>query len=397
MFEVMVQPSLDKQFDVVLFGASGFTGRLTAQYLAAHAPGDLRWAIAGRNRGKLEKLRAELAAENAAIGELEILTADVSDRASVRRVAEAAKVVVTTVGPYLEYGEPLVAACAETGADYVDLTGEPEFVDRMFLEHGKTAEASGARIIHACGFDSIPHDLGAQFTVEHLPDDQPLRVAGYVSAGGTLSGGTFASALTAFGRVRQMASAHSERLRVEGPGDGRRVKAVTGRPGYDRAVGKWVLPFASLDPQVVTHSARALPEYGPDFSYSHYIALSNPVTAAGIAVGVGGLVALAQLPPARTALQRLRPSGSGPSAEQREKGWFSVRFVGTAADGTTVRTEVSGGDPGYGETSKMLAESALCLALDDLPSTAGSVTTATAMGPALRKRLAANGISFTLR
>jgi short subunit dehydrogenase-like uncharacterized protein len=175
------------------------------------------------------------------------------------------------------------------------------------------------------------------------------------------------------------------------------VRALTGLPGYDRAVGKWVLPFASLDPQVVTHSARALPEYGPDFSYSHYIALSNPVTAAGIAVGVGGLVALAQLPPARTALQRLRPSGSGPSAEQREKGWFSVRFVGTAADGTTVRTEVRGGDPGYGETSKMLAESALCLALDDLPSTAGSVTTATAMGPALRKRLAANGISFTLR
>jgi short subunit dehydrogenase-like uncharacterized protein len=393
----MTQHSSDRSFDVVLFGASGFTGRLTAQYLAAHAPADLRWAIAGRNREKLEKLREELAAENATIGELEILIADVSDRASVRRVAEAAEVVVTTVGPYLEYGEPLVAACAETGADYVDLTGEPEFVDRMFLEHGRTAEASGARIIHACGFDSIPHDLGAQFTVEQLPDDQPLRLAGYVTAGGTLSGGTFASALTAFGRVRQMASAHSERRRAEGPGDGRRVRAVTGRPGYDRAVGKWVLPFPSLDPQVVAHSARALPEYGPDFAYSHYIALSNPVTAAGIAVGTGSLVALAQLPPARTALQRLRPSGSGPSEAQREKGWFSVRFVGTAADGTTARTEVRGGGPGYGETSKMLAESALCLALDDLPETAGSVTTAIAMGPALRKRLVANGISFDVR
>ncbi len=387
----------DRPFDVVLFGASGFTGQLTAQYLAAHAPADLKWAIAGRNRGKLEKLRDGLAAENATIGELEILTADVGDRASVRRVAEAAKVVVTTVGPYLEYGEPLVAACAETGADYVDLTGEPEFVDRMFVEYNHAAERSGSRLVHACGFDSIPHDLGAQFTVEQLPDDQPLKVAGYVRAGGTISGGTFASALTAFGRVRQMASAHADRRRAEGPGDGRRSRAVTGRPGYDRAVGKWVLPFPSLDPQVVAHSGRVLPEYGPDFAYSHYIALNNPATAAGIAVGTGGLFALAQLPPTRAALQRLRPSGSGPTAEQREKGWFSVRFVGSSADGTTVRTEVRGGDPGYGETSKMLAESALCLALDDLPTTAGSVTSAVAMGPALRKRLVANGISFDVR
>jgi short subunit dehydrogenase-like uncharacterized protein len=137
-----------------------------------------------------------------------------------------------------------------------------------------------------------------------------------------------------------------------------------------------------------------LPEYGPDFSYSHFIALKDPVTAAGLAAGSGSLFALAQFPPTRAALQRLRPSGSGPSAEQREKGWFSVRFVGTTADGTEVRTEVSGGDPGYGETSKMLAESALCLALDDLPETSGSVTTAMAMGDALRTRLTDNGIAF---
>ncbi|MEA2482205.1 MAG: hypothetical protein QOC55_152, partial [Thermoleophilaceae bacterium] len=199
-----------RDHDIVLFGATGFTGALTAEYLAEHAPAGTRWALAGRNLGKLEQLRERLGVD------VPLLKADVTDRRSIDDVAASTRVAITTVGPYVEYGEPLVAACAEHGTDYTDLTGEPEFVDRMFLDHGKTAEASGARIVHACGFDSIPHDLGAQFTVEHLPDDQPLRVAGYVSAGGTLSGGTFASALTAFGRVRQMASAHSERLRVEG-------------------------------------------------------------------------------------------------------------------------------------------------------------------------------------
>ncbi|HSP37031.1 MAG TPA: saccharopine dehydrogenase NADP-binding domain-containing protein [Frankiaceae bacterium] len=375
------------QLDVVLFGASGFTGALTAAYLAEHAPADLRWGIAGRNRGKLERLRADLHDRFGSGDQLEILEADVTDRGSVRRVAERASVVASTVGPYLEYGEPLVAACAEVGSDYLDLTGEPEFVDRMYLEHGKRAEASGARLVHACGFDSIPHDLGAQFTVEQLPDDVALRVKGYVTAGGTFSGGTFASALTAFSRPRQMAAAASERRKVEPKPIGRRVRAVTGAPGYDRAIGQWVLPFPSLDPQVVARSARALPEYGPDFSYSHFVALANPLTAVGIALGAAGVFTLAQLPPTRALLQKLRPSGSGPSPEQREKGWFRVRFVAESSDGQSVRTEVSGGDPGYSETAKMLAESALCLASDELPTTAGQVTTATAMGAALRRRL----------
>jgi short subunit dehydrogenase-like uncharacterized protein len=384
----------DRSFDVVLFGASGFTGALTAEYLAQHAPPGLRWALAGRNRGKLEKLRDDLHRRFGSGEQLDILQADVTDLGSVRRVAEAASVVATTVGPYLEYGEPLVAACAETGSDYVDLTGEPEFVDRMYLQHGARAQASGARLVHACGFDSIPHDLGAQFTVAQLPDDEPLRVRGYVSAGGTLSGGTFASALTAFSRVRQMAAAASERRRSEPAPDARRARAVTGRPGYERTIRRWVLPFPSLDPQVVARSARALPEYGPDFTYSHFLALRSPLSAAGIAVGAGGVLGLAQIPPTRALLQKLRPSGSGPSPQQREKGWFRVRFVGETPGGLTVRTEVAGGDPGYGETSKMLAESALSLALDDLPPTAGQVTTATAMGDALRERLEKAGIVF---
>ncbi|MGZ6744370.1 MAG: saccharopine dehydrogenase family protein, partial [Nocardioides sp.] len=186
----------DREFDVVLFGATGFTGQLTAEYLAAHAPTGLRWALAGRSPDKLARVRDRLAATDPALADLALLHADVSDAASLADVAGRARVVITTVGPYIEYGEPLVAACAEAGTDYVDLTGEPEFVDRMYVAHHATAERTGARIVHACGFDSIPHDLGAHFTVGLLPDDVPITVRGVVRASGMASGGTFHSAMT---------------------------------------------------------------------------------------------------------------------------------------------------------------------------------------------------------
>jgi short subunit dehydrogenase-like uncharacterized protein len=270
-------------------------------------------------------------------------------------------------------------------------------MDRMYVAHHATAVRTGARLVHACGFDSIPHDLGAQFTVEQLPEGIPLTVRGYVSAGGAPSGGTLASAVTAFSRARHMASAHKARRRAEGPSPaGRRIRTETGRPGLDRRVGSWVLPFPSIDPMIVTGSARALERYGPDFTYGHYVAVKNPAIAAAITGGVAGVFALSQVPPARKLLLRARPSGAGPSPEQRAKGWFKVRFVGEA-DGQVVRTEVAGGDPGYGDTSKMLAEAALCLAFDDLPATAGQVTTAVAMGGALRERLQRAGISFSVR
>ncbi len=162
-------PSRD--LDLVLFGATGFTGGLTADYLARRAPAGLRWAIAGRSRDKLEAVRARLTAIDPALGELELVVADAADRASLDAVAARTKVLATTVGPYLSYGEPLVAACAAAGTAYVDLTGEPEFVDRMYVAHHETALRTGARIVHACGFDSIPHDLGAYYTVQQLPDD----------------------------------------------------------------------------------------------------------------------------------------------------------------------------------------------------------------------------------
>lgn len=379
----------DRPYDIVLFGATGFVGTLTAEYLAAHAPEGLRWAVAGRSEEKLRALRERLPGGS----EIGVLRADVADPASLRALAEHARVVATTVGPYVTYGEELVAACAEAGADYLDLTGEPEFVDLMYVRHDARARETGARLVHACGFDSVPHDLGAYFTVRQLPEGVPLRVDGFVRADAMFSGGTFASALNQFARGRQMLAAARDRGRHEPRLVGRRAATPNGAPRFAGEVGAWALPLPTIDAQIVGRSARALERYGPDFRYRHYAAVRRLPVAVGGVAAVGALFAAAQVPPARRWLSgRVRP-GDGPSAEKRAKSWFSVRFVGEGG-GRQVFTEVSGGDPGYDETAKMFAEAALCLAFDELPATAGQVTTAVAMGDALIERLRAAGIVF---
>jgi short subunit dehydrogenase-like uncharacterized protein len=374
----------DREYDIVLFGATGFTGALTAEYLAQHAGEGLRWALAGRNRAKLEALSERLGVD------VPLLHADVTDDASLRSLAEDARVVITTVGPYVTYGEPLVAACAAAGTDYVDLTGEPEFVDRMYVRHHAEAAKTGARIVHACGFDSIPHDLGVLFTVEQLPEGVPLNVRGFVRAGGKPSGGTFHSAMTAFSRVRQTQQAHKERRQAEGRDNGRRVR-LAAKP--HRELGYWAVPLPTIDPQVVARSARALERYGPDFTYGHYAGVKRLPIAVGGVAGAASLFAAAQVPPVRKVLLGRLSPGDGPSEDQRGKSWFKVRFVGEGG-GKRVVTMVSGGDPGYTETAKMLAESALCLAQDDLPETAGQLTPAVAMGDHLIARLQRAGIVF---
>ncbi|MQA11897.1 MAG: saccharopine dehydrogenase [Pseudonocardiaceae bacterium] len=383
----------DRTHDIVLFGATGFTGALTAEYLARNAPANCRLALAGRNRAKLEQVRGQLAKINPACAELPLLHADVADADSLRTLAESTRVVITTVGPYMRYGEPLVAACAEAGTDYLDLTGESEFVDRMYLRHHDRATFTGARLVHAAGFDSIPHDLGAYFTVRQLPKEVPLRVEGVVRVNTRPSSGTLHTLVTAFSRTWQTLSAARERRRVEGRPTDRKVGSTPLRPRRVRTLGAWAVPLPAVDPMIVQRSARALPEYGPDFRYGHFFATRHLPVIAGLAGTAAGLFALAQIPPARRWLLARFPAGDGPSEERRAKSWFSVRFVGLGG-GRRVVTEVSGGDPGYDETAKMLGESALCLALDELPATAGQVTTAAAMGQSLIDRLQHAGIPF---
>ena len=383
----------ERPWDVAILGATGFTGSLTARYLAANMPPQARWAIAGRNSRKLEAVRAELPESAQDVG---VIEADVEDPDSIAELAEHTRVLITTVGPYLKYGEPAVAACAQAGTDYVDLCGEPEFVDQMWLRYHDRARETGARIVHSCGFDSIPYDLGALFSVQQLPEQVPIALEGFVRAGGKFSGGTMHSAINAMGRLREGARVARERKRREPRPNGRIVKGVRGTPHRDELAGGWVVPFPTIDPQTVLRSARALPRYGPQFTYSHYLVAGSLPMLAGLATGAGSVILLAQLPQTRNLLLKLKRPGEGPSAEQRAKSWFKVTFAARAA-GQEIVTEVRGGDPGYDETSKMLAESAMCLAFDQLPDTAGQVTQAVAMGNALIDRLSAGGIEFRVR
>jgi short subunit dehydrogenase-like uncharacterized protein len=376
--------------DIALLGATGFTGGLTADYLGTHLPPGATWAIAGRNQAKLEDVADRV--ESLGGVRPEIISAETGNADSMAALAASTRVLMTTVGPYVQLGEPAVKAAAEAGIAYVDLTGEPEFVDAMWLKYHETAQRTGARLVHACGFDSIPYDLGVLFTVEQLPEGVPLDVKGYIRAGGTASGGTYHSAIGAFSRLRQAARTAGERKKLEGRPEGRRVRGG-GKIGRGAGGKGWALPLPTIDPQIVLRSARSLERYGPEFSYSHFAQFTKlPMLAATIGGGAV-LMAGAQLPPTRALLLKLKSQGDGPDEQKRSTSWFSLRLIGEGG-GTTVTTEVSGGDPGYTETAKMLSESALCLAFDDLPDVSGQTTTAVAMGDALITRLQAAGIVF---
>ena len=389
----MARMAGERDRDLALFGATGFTGGLTADYLAANAPAGLRWALVGRNRTKLEAVAARLAAASPEAPTPDLIVADAADSAALARVAESTRVVITTVGPYALYGAPLVAACAAAGTDYVDLTGEPEFVDRTWLDHHATAERTGARIVHCCGFDSIPHDLGAYFTVQHLPEGVPLTVNGYVRTNAQFSGGTFHSAVNGFARGRQTLAAAKERRAAEQRPTDRKIRSAPARIHRVPELGGWSAPLPTVDGTIIRRSAAAVDRYGPDFTYGHNVVAKHLATLGGMVAGVGTVAVLAPITPARKLLLKAKSPGEGPSEARRANSWFKIRFVGEGG-GKRVVTEVSGGDPGYTETSKMLAESGLCLAFDDNPERSGQLTTVASMGDMLLTRVQNAGIAF---
>ncbi len=380
----------DRALDLVVFGATGFTGKLAAEYLAARKDASLRWAIAGRSKAKLEEVKRALVAIDPACSAVEVIEARSDDPSSLAAMTAKARVVLTTVGPYAEHGEPLVEACVKTETDYVDITGEPAFVDRMLARWHVRAEAARIRVVSCCGFDSIPHDLGAYYTVRKLPSDRPITVEGFVRARGGMSGGTWHSAIGAFSNLAEL---RKKKPKVEL--QSRKVGGLRSGVHYERRLGAWAAPLPTIDPQVVLRSARALAEYGPDFKYGHFAQIKSALTVVGGAVGIGALLVLAQIPPAKALLLKVKKQGEGPSEEERKKGWFQVTFLGRAGD-VEVKTRVSGGEPGYSETAKMVSESALCLAFDrdGLPKRYGVITTAMAMGEKLQERLEKAGMKF---
>jgi saccharopine dehydrogenase (NAD+, L-glutamate forming) len=380
-----------RSYDLVLFGATGFTGGKTAEYLARNAPLELRWAIAGRSQSSLDAVKQRLAAIDPRCAQLPTLQASVQDDASLERMAAQTQVVLTTVGPFVDYGEPVVRACVANGTDYVDSTGEPAFVALLLERYAAPAAQRGVRVVPSCGYDSIPADLGAFFTVRELPGDQPIRLSGYLAADAQFSGGTERSAIKAMAHVEPL-----REIEVHSARPGARVRIAKAAVARKPELGGFVAPLPTIDADVVTRSAAVLDRYGPDFIYAHHAVVGSlgRMVLGSLAVVIG--VLLARFALGRALLLRLaKQPGRGPSDEVMARSWFKLRFIAESS-ARVVQTEVSGGDPGYGETSKMLAESAMCLALDRaaLPVKSGVLTPAVAMGELLLARLQRAGLTF---
>ncbi|SFP11730.1 Uncharacterized conserved protein [Geodermatophilus dictyosporus] len=404
----MSQP--DREHDVVLLGATGFVGRLVARYLAEAAPPDLRVALAGRSREKLTAAAAELPAAGR---RWPLLEADTGDPASLARLAGSTRVLVTTVGPYARYGLPVVEACARAGTHYADLTGEVLFVREAIDRFDALARESGARIVHAAGYDSIPSDLSVFLLAERAREDGAgglTDVRLVASARGGVSGGTVASMR---GQVEAMATDRALRRLIGDPyalSPDRAAEPGTRQPPDAAppalaADGRWTAPFvmAPFNTRIVRRS-NALQEwsYGRDLRYGESMSagrgLPGALTAAGITTGLAaGLGALA-FAPTRALLDRVLPApGSGPSEAAREKGFFRMAVDASTEGGRRYRATAAGpGDPGYKATSVMLGEVALGLALDGdrLPDRAGSLTPATALDGVLVDRLRAAGHTY---
>lgn len=363
--------------DITLLGATGFTGSLTAQHLAEHLPSDAKWTIAGRDRSKLERLAAKF--RGPGLNEPSVAVVDLANERAMAKLASETRVLISTIGPYLQHGEHAVRAAANAGIAYVDLTGEPQFVDEMWLKYHETALKTGATLVHACGFDSIPYDLGVLHTVRELPEGVPITVHGYIRASASFSGGTYHSALEQMGSLVSARRAARKRRKKESRPRGRKISGgAKVSPAVDPIPG-WGAPLPTIDPIIVLRSARALDRYGPEFTYRHHAHFHTRRMMLAAGPATGAVVLGAQLPPLRAAMKKLTNAGSGPSPEKREQSWFKLSLVGEGG-GRRVLTTVSGGDPGYTETAKMLAESAMCLAFDELPRVAGQTTTAVAMG-----------------
>jgi short subunit dehydrogenase-like uncharacterized protein len=390
----MEREMADREFEIIVYGATGFTGRLVAEYLAANYS-DVRWAMAGRSLTKLEEVRDEIGAP----ASTPLLTANADDPAALKAMTARAQVIITTVGPYQLYGEPLLAACVETGTAYVDLCGEPNFMHEMIGKYQDAAKASGARIVFSCGFDSIPFDLGV-WTVEQAAiakfGKPAPRVKGRVRAmKGTFSGGTFASGkATAAAAMKDPAvfkaliDPFALTPGFEGPSQPKGVP-----PEYDEAVGGWVAPFmmAVINTKNV-HRTNFLAghPYGEDFQYDEMM------VAPGIGdIGKAAAEAIAKMNPMNS--DKGPAPGEGPGKEERETGYYDIAFIAEMPSGERLTASVKGDrDPGYGSTSKMIAESALCL-IRDVQGDGGIWTPGALMAEPLRKRLEAHaGLSFTI-
>ena len=416
-----------RAYTVVLYGATSFVGQITAHYLAQFlteqkpnedASHSVTWAIAGRDEDKLKKLQDEIVSKQGnKADKVAIIIANSNDEASLDAMTKQTQVLISTVGPYLKYGEPLIKSCAQNGTDYVDLTGEAIFIKDMLDKYQDTAKQSGARIVNSCGFDSIPSDLGVYFTQQQAQDKfnqtcETIHMRVKAAKGG-VSGGTIASMGTIFEEVgedkaRRKQVANPYLLNDDTDAPTTRQKNIS-KPEYDDDHKRWLAPFvmAVINTRIVHRTNQLLSyEYGREFKYDEAMWMQDGVKGKlmsyGLSAGLLGFASAMMFKPSRELLSKhvLPKSGSGPSKSEQENGFFDIRFFGTTAKQDTINTKVTGDrDPGYGSTSRMLAQSALCLAQDiSQEDVAGGFwTPATAMGDKLIQRLEEHaGLSFEI-
>jgi short subunit dehydrogenase-like uncharacterized protein len=403
---------IKKEFDVIVFGASSFVGQILVQYLwNRHGlNGEVKWAIAGRDSDKLKALKSKLGDQAQA---LPTLIANASNEGELRALCAQTRVVVSTVGPYALYGSSLVKVCAETGTDYCDLTGEVQWIARMIEAHEATAQQSGARIVHCCGFDSIPSDLGVLFLQESAKTQygepcQQIRMR-VRKLKGEFSGGTVASMINV---TREVAADRSLAKKLANPYLISPTRLAARQPNvsfaeFDPIAKSWLAPFvmAGINTRVV-HRSNALQDYsyGKDFKYDEAMMTGNGfkgrLTAMGLAGGMAGFLIGAALPPTRWALEKfvVPKPGEGPSESSQQRGSYDLRFYGTTSKGKSLVAKVTGDmDPGYGSTGKMLGEAVVCLAKDMAGKPGGFWTPASLMGDKLMSRLQQHaGLAFEL-
>ena len=412
-----------REIDVLLYGATGFTGQLVAEHLARRAADEgLAWALGGRSRAKLEQVRAHLAATDEALAALPLLIADSKDRAALDAIVARTKVVLTTVGPYTQYGLELARSCAAHGTSYCDLTGESNFVRRVIDECHADAKRTEARIVHCTGYDSIPSDLGTHlafdFAQQRFGEGLQWVKCFTGRTKGAVSGGTVASMIA----IAETAKNDREVRRilldphgldpVRPPRSKDPVEQDQRSARFDPDLDRWTAPFvmAAINTRIVRRSHALLRDedgkgYGPAFKYNEAMGLGRGAkgfaTAAAITAGIGGFFAAVSFGPSRKALARavLPKPGEGPSRDAIENGHFEMHVLALTESGKRLRGRVAGNsDPGYGETAKMIGESAICLAKDGarLMPRYGVLTPATAMGMRLVERLRKVGMTFDM-
>lgn len=403
------------QYQLVVYGATSFVGQLLTRYLVQTygVNEQLHWAIAGRSASKLNELKQNL---GSGASQLATIIADAQDESALKAMCQQTKVVVSTVGPYALYGSSLVKVCATLGTDYCDLTGEPQWIARMIEQYESAAQASGARIVHCCGFDSIPSDLGtfylqqqAQQRLGQTCSQVKLRVK---SIRGSFSGGTVASMMELFSEISKNPSLRKVMANPYAlcpPSNQQKPKQPNlNFAQYDKDAGAWSAPFvmAGINTKVV-HRSNALSNYayGTQFIYDETMLTGKGVIggamAVGASVGLAGFVAAAVIPPTRRILQKIVPqAGEGPTPKQQEQGFYDIRLIGLTDNGQRLTAKVTGDrDPGYGSTAKMLGEAAVCLATDisKTDKTGGFWTPSTALGQRLIERLQAKaGLTFSI-